>query len=402
MLKKIPKSDISVRPFKVYKEWTFNSASLDIDVLEAENLDVFSKELTTGNNLEFNKVSLYGQLRAQFYKDSGDNPFTRFGTKSNVYIEDYINSDRFLTGSAKVISIPQKYVGESIKKNTFLFLENDLTYTDDGYGNIIRGDGVTITVSLTDLELNGNMVFIDSALNVYSASIDNYTIDLEAGILILDYNSTQYELGFVNLDANTAEITLLSAPFIESTGSLFKFGNVFYEQGLIVFTRNVSTFLLSDWNLTFKSTETIYEHEYLVVASKDEFNFSTNPTSYIEVGKSESDWVVSDGMNPNFKPYTIKVQTNPGVKYIRKLGKNETGQVIDYRYQSKINTSSYGGFEQIEASSSVDITGSFLTPFITTIGLYDDDCQLVAVAKLPQPIKSMPNIDMNFIIRFDT
>ncbi len=33
---------------------------------------------------------------------------------------------------------------------------------------------------------------------------------------------------------------------------------------------------------------------------------------------------------------------------------------------------------------------------------YDDNCDLVAVAKLPQPIKSEPDIPVNFIIRFDT
>jgi hypothetical protein len=39
---------------------------------------------------------------------------------------------------------------------------------------------------------------------------------------------------------------------------------------------------------------------------------------------------------------------------------------------------------------------------ITTIGLYDDNCDLVAIAKLPQPIKSMPDLTVNFIVRFDT
>lgn len=402
MLKKIPKSDISVRPFKVHKQWQFTDTSNEIDVLEAEDLGVYSITDTTGNNLAFKKTSLYGQLRAQFYKDSEDNPFTRFGYKTNQYIENPSEWDRYLSGSAKVISIPQKYIGEGIKKNSLLFTESDLDYRDDGYGNIIRDGGVTLQVPLGDLDSDAEMVFVDSDSNVYSSSIDTYIIDLEEGILRLEYNGTEYEMGFVSLDANTEEITLVSAPFITSIGSALKFGNVFYEQGLIVFTRNLSTFLLSNWNLTYKSTETIYEHEYLIVVSKDEFNVSTNPTSFVEVGKVETDWTVSDGMNQNFKPYTIKVQSNPGVRYIKKLGKNEVGQTIDYRYQSNVNASSFGGFEQIEASSSVDITGSFLTPFITTIGLYDDDCQLVAVAKLPQPIKSLPNIDMNFIIRFDT
>ena len=40
--------------------------------------------------------------------------------------------------------------------------------------------------------------------------------------------------------------------------------------------------------------------------------------------------------------------------------------------------------------------------YITTIGLYDDELNMVAVAKLPQPIKSLPDYPVNFIVRFDT
>jgi hypothetical protein len=60
------------------------------------------------------------------------------------------------------------------------------------------------------------------------------------------------------------------------------------------------------------------------------------------------------------------------------------------------------GFEHNDLVGSSDTTGSFLAPFITTIGLYDDNCDLVAVAKLPQPIKSEPELPINFIVRFDT
>jgi hypothetical protein len=48
------------------------------------------------------------------------------------------------------------------------------------------------------------------------------------------------------------------------------------------------------------------------------------------------------------------------------------------------------------------MTGSYLTPFITAIGLYDDNNDLVAVAKLPKPVKSEIDIPLNFIVRFDT
>ena len=97
-----------------------------------------------------------------------------------------------------------------------------------------------------------------------------------------------------------------------------------------------------------------------------------------------------------------KVTTNPGVKYIRKKSTLENGSILDYRFGSAYSSSISGGFEHYELSSSVDTTGSFLLPFITTIGLYDDEYQLVAVAKLPQPIKSESDMPVNFIIRFDT
>jgi hypothetical protein len=162
-----------------------------------------------------------------------------------------------------------------------------------------------------------------------------------------------------------------------------------------VFTRNTNSLLTSDWSVSFKSTETIYEHEYLLIANEDEFNVSTNPSAVVEVGRETGFVTGSDG-----KVY--KTTTYPGVKYIKKKTTLENGNVIDYSIVSSYNTAISGGFEQYDYSSSLDSTGSFLAPFITTIGLYDDNCDLVAVAKLPQPIKSYPDLPVNFIIRFDT
>jgi hypothetical protein len=117
----------------------------------------------------------------------------------------------------------------------------------------------------------------------------------------------------------------------------------------------------------------------------------------VEIGRETSFITGSDN-----KIY--RVTTNPGVKYIRKKSILENGSIMDYSIGS--NREGYehisGGFDQYEYSSSLDSTGSYLAPFITTIGLYDDNCDLVAVAKLPQPIKSYPDLPVNFIVRFDT
>jgi hypothetical protein len=152
---------------------------------------------------------------------------------------------------------------------------------------------------------------------------------------------------------------------------------------------------LSNWDLSFKSTKTIYEHEYLLIVNEDEFNVSQNPSAIVEIGKETGFVTGSDG-----KIY--KTVTNAGTKYIRKKSILENGDTLDYRFGSSVSMSVSGGFEHYDLSGSVDTTGSFLTPFITTIGLYDDNCDLVAVAKLPQPIKSYPDLPVNFIVRFDT
>ena len=133
MLKQIPKSDISIRPFKAYKEWSFDNTSLEIDSLEAN----VSSSVLSGL---YPKNTIYGQLRAQFYYDSGDNPILRSGYKSNVY-DDSTSKERLLDESAKIISIPITYIGEGIQRGSLVFiddvnLETEEIYTDDSFGNL--------------------------------------------------------------------------------------------------------------------------------------------------------------------------------------------------------------------------------------------------------------------------
>ena len=58
-------------------------------------------------------------------------------------------------------------------------------------------------------------------------------------------------------------------------------------------------------------------------------------------------------------------------------------------------------FLTYQYSSSYDATGSFLAPYITTVGLYQEN-QLVAVGKLGRPIKNLIDWPVNIVVRFDT
>jgi hypothetical protein len=46
-------------------------------------------------------------------------------------------------------------------------------------------------------------------------------------------------------------------------------------------------------------------------------------------------------------------------------------------------------------------TGSYFNPYITTVGLYNNNQELLAVAKLAQPIPISDVTDTNIIINLD-
>lgn len=381
MLKKIPKSDISIRPFKAYKKWQFNEAQLD--VYEANATSSVSSSY-------FPKNSIYGQLRAQFYNDNVDNPFLRFGNKSTNYVTGP-GAERFISGSAKIISIPQIYVGEGIKKGSVTLVDGASTYIDDSNGNLIGSEGDTVTFSIFNNQ-TGNATFTDNIVGqTYNISVTS--INFQTNLIQGNYNGDAFQANMVYFNLETGEMQVDNFDFLDGAAGSDKVGNVFYNQGLVVLTRDVSEKLTAGWDLTYKSTKTIYEHEYLLIVDPDEFNISQNPTAVVESGFEYTFITGSDNR-------IYKTISKSGVRYIKKKSVLENGDVINYGFSGSVGNK-IAGFEHYDLSGSVDSTGSFLAPYITTIGLYDNDMDLVAVAKLPQPIKSEPDFPVNFIVRFD-
>jgi hypothetical protein len=396
MLKRIPKSDISIRPFKAYKEW--NEVSAEVSVLVAEEgsySDTQMLDISVGHlsGSTYNKHSVYGQIKAAFYNGREDNPIQRYGIKTSGFTIFTKAKERYLSGSATVISIPEKCVGEGIKRGSVILTDDTTTYLDDSFGNL---SGNMVDINLEIVNFDNEQITIQDLTNVLISFKIN-ELNLEANILSVEYNSIPYTLQLIKIDFygdgdGSGVLEVDEIPFLN--GIINQLGNIFYAQGLIVLTE-VENFNTSSFNLYYKSTETIYEHEYLLIVNEDEFNVSQNPSAVVEIGRETERYITSDGK-------TMSVITNPGVSYIKKKTVLENGNILDYRIPSQYTSSISGGFEHYDLSGSVDSTGSFLTPFITTIGLYDDNCDLVAVAKLPQPIKSEPDIPVNFIIRFDT
>ena len=297
MLKEIPKSDVIVRPLKVYKEWTLDEN--DISPIFAENpsgtlIDLDVDEVSNG----FNKKVVYASIKSQFY----NNPATAsLLTEVGRRISYASTNERILEDDIAVFSIPQIYYGEGIKPGTVVLQDEQLgrTYTDDGYSNLKYGNQIK--------------------------------------------------------------------------------GNIFYDRGLVVVAKDiVSGSVLSQFTLNFRSTKTIYENEIFISVLENEFNFSQNPSAV-----NETDGVVN----------TYIVQRPGSIRPDDLVSKSF------YNAGTKIINDEFNYYEDYV---SLDPTGSFLAPYITTIGLYDNELNMVAVAKLPQPIKSTPDYPINFIIRFDS
>lgn len=93
----------------------------------------------------------------------------------------------------------------------------------------------------------------------------------------------------------------------------------------------------SDVTCSFSSSYTIFETQYKCTIGADEFNYSNNPT----------------------------------------LLSGSEGNVYDFA------------------------TGSYFAPYVTTVGLYDEAFNLLAVAKLAKPLPTSRTTDTTILINID-
>ena len=135
------------------------------------------------------------------------------------------------------------------------------------------------------------------------------------------------------------EIQMVSESF---TGT-YPVGNLFYNNGFAVVTHPKYMSIFNGTNtlntLKYKNTHLITENEYQCTMNEEEFEFTTNKTA---------------------------LKTSP------------SNELADFA------------------------TGSAFKPYVTTVGLYNDNGELLVVGKLGQPIKASSETETTFVIRFDT
>lgn len=377
MLKSIPKSSVSKRAFPVYKQWEFTQADYPLisASLESGLFDIDSSN-KQGN---IYTTPLYRSIKAKFFNTSSANVFNTFGRYSNL---GRISDERELTSIIYILKLPQSKYGEEIKPGSITFETDGVVYSDLN-GNL-TSNLPQYNITLLDFE-TGDIQITDNDGDVFNGTLTSF--DVESSNMIATFNGDTDTFEVVNLDLQNGVIrTVLPLDFSGLEIDELIFGNVFYDEGLFVFKEDAIT--QPTYNLNYRSTKTIYETEVLVTARAGEFNYSQNPSA-VEVTLSGS----------YFEEITSVTNQIVGTQ-------NKKYKVIEdikqkQNFTGSVGTST-GSWDDYFESGSTDLTGSYLAPCITTIGLYDDSGDMVAIAKLPTPIKNLPDYDMNFIVRFDT
>lgn len=431
MLKNIPKSNVSNRQFKVYKK--FFASHTDYPVLKIYDKssvyhtgsgewdgDVFERTVSGSINDSFHKYPMYQSVKHKYFTDNG--LLGMFGAITDM--SDF-NNERIIDETLFLIPITQSQVGEGIKPGSVKLYSDQLNsgslLFDDGNGNLV-GDRKEYSFLSADfgsfgsgsLSNNGNLnkgVYL--TLNDTNAT---HSVKLSYGLDLMDPQMTLTLEGdtdvrtLVRWDMYTNDIGgeyITGSSDIRTQGNIsfteplnflgtdlkpLHYGNVLYQDGIIAVTthdvhNDVSLEDFTTYDLEYRSTKTIHELEVLVQAGECEFNYSQNPSA-VNVTLSDSyDFEVTS--IPNVRP--------GGIRRIKEV--QDITQVNGYT--SSYDGSTTGSWDDYYSKSVTDPTGSYLSTFVSTIGLYDDFNNLVAVAKLPKPIKKYPDMDVNFIVRMD-
>jgi hypothetical protein len=370
MLKQIPKSNISRRSFKVYKRF---------NVSESTN-----SPITASSEYNSENYPLYKSIQSKYYTDNG--LINNFGTLNNPAT---FEQERYLPDTLYVLKLDQLKYGEGVKPNSVSIIDaGGAEILDDGFGSLVQEDP-SYTIGSIDFE-NESLIISQSGV-VYDVPLFDAggglpAIDLESGILRVLDNGIPETYTIISIDLENDVMILADALDIAEIGlDKVEIGNIFYSEGLLVF--NGETTDLTTFSLEYRSTTTIHETEILIEAKAGEFNFSQNPSAVDVVLSGSYDFTTT--AIPNVSPAkTVKI------KEVRDISQKTS-------YTGSVG-SNIGTWNDYDTYRMTDPTGSYLAPYITTIGLYDKDGDMVAIAKLPTPIKNLPDYDMNFIVRFDT
>ena len=299
---------------------------------------------------------------------SGDAELSASNVDVNRFLGVNINftaSDNYITGfNSGGLILSQSSIYDSAQQLYYSNYQSQSFGDDAITASVLLGSDVSGDVLIGPNGSNGRYVnYLQSTLTQSryfpTGSLENVLVLSIPSKLFGDY--VQPESFVLNLNDDGDNWLTTSTVTDDGNGNLLSgsviCGQIFYPHGIAVLTQqtwgdpNLRTFNLqqaysgSQITASFSSSYTIYETQYKCTIDESEFNFSQNPS------------IISSSVNNN-------VNTSSGVPY-------------DFA------------------------TGSFFSPYVTTVGMYNNNYELLAVGKLAQPLPTSKTTDTTILINID-
>jgi len=384
--KNLESSDVLLSSFEVHKTFTVTnedtgSGVYSFQITKGTDATQYGWGTDTGLNTTlsgstFYSIPNYYVINNMFYRDIKQmydaEPTTNFGAQakgvSHMYVDnsvDYIAA--VPTSSEAVISYTEtRNLYDIPEKPSKLILRRPHTRQLRDTANVISvpqqlyGDYIKIeSVRLTDDSADSTIILQDDGRgNLYDVA---------------------YSASFARRH-----------PDSNNSGSVV--GNIFYDHGILVITdtgsySNVGIATGSNgFSLQFDSSQTIYEREYVCSVGEGEFQNTTNRS--LKIGHSGS--------------ISFSGSAYPTSTDLNKTYKN----TVDDDYPYELTGFATGSYKTTVYEIGTELIGaathSHFATYITTIGLYNNSNELVAIGKTAKPIKNEKEMILSFVVRFDT
>jgi len=399
---RLNKQDAFVVPYTAHKSFslisTRNSGSGGLDFLYGtrDRSTIFNTQESINNGVYSRLV--YDSVKHLYYSNFSSS------LKESGSFENYNQSTLYFTKGIEendgdhvfIFSLKRERFGEAINPGTFRFYSGStFAIIDDAEGNLIMSSSTTI----------GDVYSTATVIHTVSESLKIDIVDTGTPLIQFLSDTTYGTDATYTLITASYQGTLLTTPFQVNGGEVLQVVQPELSELNWNSSKTIRTF----------DTGTLNYVDNAGAGNDIEFIYTSSSIEYTLLASSKS-FDAGDIVGNIYYPHGIAVVTNSSFashlwyaeQYSSSFAWENTHTVFQYEYRCRINDSSlnYSQNPSIKSGSNGDVydfaTGSYFQPYVTTIGLYNDANELVAVGKLAQPVPKSRYTDMTFVVKFDS
>ena len=312
------------------------------------------------NSSDFNRRLIYESTKHLYYSLFQDTDNVATGSYDNFLQSSYnVSGSRFLNERFAIFSLPKEMYGTHIEPLS-VSITPDLMNGTDETGNL---DNYVVNNYSTDEEQDPNGTSFDTEDNLYIENVEFLFGSTNVGCSLLnsDYIEDESEYVAETPAAGGEFLDIISTAqdcneivddgegrlYLKYSVPRYYVGDVIYTHGQLIITDiKIAEYFNNyfDAVLKWKSNLPIFTHNYHCKIKSNEFNYSQNKTSLKKL---------TDGTF------------------------NKDGVIETY------------------------LTGSDFPPYITSVGLYNDSNDLIAIGKMSSPTPKSLDTDMSIIVQLD-